>query len=78
MSRTTRRKFVQSALTGGAALLAAQQLSKSSIASLASSAVDSRIDVLIDEPIGTIAPEIYGHLAENLGGQRHSCAQQLR
>jgi alpha-N-arabinofuranosidase len=29
---------------------------------------DSRIDVLLDEPIGTIAPEIYGHFVEHLGG----------
>lgn len=29
---------------------------------------DSRIDVLFDEPIGTIAPEVYGHFTEHLGG----------
>ncbi|MGE0887259.1 MAG: alpha-N-arabinofuranosidase [Blastocatellales bacterium] len=29
---------------------------------------DARIDVLLDEPIGIIAPEIYGHFAEHLGG----------
>jgi len=29
---------------------------------------DSRIDVLLDETIGTIAPEIYGHFVEHLGG----------
>lgn len=29
---------------------------------------DSRIDVLTGEPIGTIAPEIYGHFVEHLGG----------
>jgi alpha-N-arabinofuranosidase len=29
---------------------------------------DSRIDVLLDEPVGTIAPEIYGHFVEHLGG----------
>jgi alpha-N-arabinofuranosidase len=29
---------------------------------------ESRIDVLLNEPIGTIAPEIYGHFVENLGG----------
>jgi alpha-L-arabinofuranosidase len=28
----------------------------------------SHIDVLIDEPIATIAPEIYGHFTEHLGG----------
>lgn len=29
---------------------------------------DSRIEVLTGEPIGRIAPEIYGHFAEHLGG----------
>src|SRR5207253_2288982 len=29
---------------------------------------DSRIDVLVSEPIGTIAPELYGHFVEHLGG----------
>jgi alpha-N-arabinofuranosidase len=34
----------------------------------ASRTADSRIEVLFDEPIGTISPNIYGHFAENLGG----------
>ena len=29
---------------------------------------DSRIEVLLGEPLGTISPDIYGHFAENLGG----------
>jgi hypothetical protein len=29
---------------------------------------DSRIEILTAEPIATIAPEIYGHFAEHLGG----------
>src|SRR5258708_103582 len=29
---------------------------------------DSRIEGLLEEPIGKIAPEIYGHFAEHLGG----------
>lgn len=33
-----------------------------------SQATDSRIEVLLNEPIGTIAPEIYGHFVEHLGG----------
>ena len=32
------------------------------------SAASTRIDILPDEPIGTIAPEIYGHFTEHLGG----------
>ncbi len=29
---------------------------------------DARIDILTGEPVGTIAPEIYGHFVEHLGG----------
>jgi alpha-N-arabinofuranosidase len=29
---------------------------------------DARIEVLFDEPLGMISPNIYGHFAENLGG----------
>jgi alpha-N-arabinofuranosidase len=31
-------------------------------------AADSRVDVLVDEAIGTINPDIYGHFVEHLGG----------
>lgn len=30
--------------------------------------MESRVEVLIDEPIGTISPDLYGHFAEHLGG----------
>jgi alpha-L-arabinofuranosidase len=36
--------------------------------SLLSATADSRIEILLDEPIGTISPNIYGHFAEQLGG----------
>jgi alpha-L-arabinofuranosidase len=29
---------------------------------------EARIEVILDEPVGTIAPEIYGHFVEHLGG----------
>ena len=29
---------------------------------------EARIEILLDEPIGRIAPEIYGHFVEHLGG----------
>jgi alpha-L-arabinofuranosidase len=35
---------------------------------LAASTTDSRIDILLDEPRGTISPDIYGHFTEHLGG----------
>jgi alpha-N-arabinofuranosidase len=53
-----RRVFLQSALT--AALAATLPRS--------ARAADARIEVLLDEPIGRIAPEIYGHFVEHLGG----------
>ncbi|HYP05069.1 MAG TPA: alpha-L-arabinofuranosidase C-terminal domain-containing protein [Bryobacteraceae bacterium] len=34
---------------------------------LRSQGVEARIDVVVDDPIGTIAPEIYGHFVEHLG-----------
>ncbi len=53
----TRRKFLQ-----GAAILATGSMFPRA------QAPESRVEVLIDEPIGTIAPEIYSHFVENLGG----------
>jgi alpha-N-arabinofuranosidase len=71
MPSIPRRNFVQTALIGGAALLArrreavaAPAIRRSGRALLA----DSHIEVLLDEPIGTIAPELYGHFTEHLGG----------
>ncbi len=32
------------------------------------SAADSRIEIILDEPLGSISPNIYGHFAENLSG----------
>jgi alpha-L-arabinofuranosidase len=54
MSEMDRREF----LLSGLALLAPRS-------SLAASA---RIEILPDEPIGTISPAIYGHFTEHLGG----------
>ena len=59
---TSRRQFVRnSALTFGAALLARN-------AALAAPAFEARIDVILNEELGTISPNIYGHFTENLGG----------
>src|SRR5260370_9892456 len=58
MSRIGRREFVGSALVGGAGLLA---LRTANIA-------DARIEVLINNPLGTISPEIYAHFIAHLGG----------
>jgi alpha-N-arabinofuranosidase len=55
---TDRRTFLRSA-AGAAAWLAAPRLPAQS--------PESRIDVLLDEPVGTIAPELYGHFVEHIG-----------
>ncbi len=34
----------------------------------APSEADSSIEIILDEPIGTIAPEVYGHFTEHIGG----------
>src|SRR5579871_2378262 len=51
----SRRDFLRTAAAGIAA------------AALRAAPSDSAIEVLIDEPIAAIAPEIYGHFVENLG-----------
>jgi alpha-L-arabinofuranosidase len=61
-----RRDFLQQGALGAAGLLLAP---KSGWASAAGSrAADSRVEVLFDEPLGTISPNIYGHFVENLSG----------
>jgi alpha-L-arabinofuranosidase len=62
----SRRDFLQQGAIGAAGLLLAPK-SGWALAST-SRAADSRIDVLFDEPLGTISPNIYGHFVENLSG----------
>ena len=66
-----RREFVGAAIGTGIGLWAgSKQAPGRQLLSLmpAAPSPDSRIEVLIEEPIGKIAPEIYGHFAEHLGG----------
>lgn len=42
--------------------------SRNFAAQQASRLAEARIEILLNEPIGRIAPEIYGHFAEHLGG----------
>lgn len=58
-----RRQFINTALAGSVAVLA-----NSSSSARQSRLADARVEILLDEPIGKIAPEIYGHFAEHLGG----------
>jgi hypothetical protein len=57
-SNSGRREFLRCALSGAVGLVAART----------ARAANGRIDILLNEPIGIIAPEIYGHFIEHLGG----------
>jgi len=61
-----RRDFLQQGALGATGLLLSAKTGWSAKAD--SRVADSRIEVLFDEPLGTISPNIYGHFAENLGG----------
>src|SRR5262245_59469859 len=61
-----RRQFLKSALAGRTIVLSNRESQVST--SRQSRSTDSRIEVLLNEPIGRINPEIYGHFAEHLGG----------
>src|SRR6185312_15816571 len=61
-----RRQFLE---TGLAAAAGAMLFSKTSPFAMANpTGNNSRIEVLLDEPLGTISPAIYGHFTENLSG----------
>jgi alpha-N-arabinofuranosidase len=60
-----RREFIRNTLAGTGALIFARH---SPFAFAADAATDSRIEVLLNEPLGIISPNIYGHFAENLSG----------
>jgi alpha-N-arabinofuranosidase len=64
---TSRREFLRRSLaaSAGCALAARTSLPH---AWADSKSVDARIEVLTEEPIGTISPNLYGHFTENLSG----------
>ena len=59
MQKIDRRQFVSSALVAAGGLALSMPRS--------ARAADSRIDILVNEQIGTIDPNIYGHFVEHLG-----------
>jgi alpha-N-arabinofuranosidase len=61
-----RREFICKSLAGAGLAVAARTLSPLSWAD--SRATDARIEILVDEPLGIISPNLYGHFAENLSG----------
>jgi alpha-N-arabinofuranosidase len=63
MADRMRRAFPGATAAGVAGALASR-----AIPAVRAQQADSTIEVLANEPIGTIAPEIYGHFVEDLGG----------
>jgi alpha-L-arabinofuranosidase len=61
-----RREFVRSGAASTAAFLLAKPARMAG--ALGSSAADSRVEIMLDEPLGTISPNIYGHFLEHIGG----------
>jgi len=61
-----RRDFLRNSALGIAGLAFSRSLSGPAAAQART--VDAHIEVLIDEPLGTISPNIYGHFTEDLGG----------
>ena len=66
MQNINRRQFLRDSALASAsvALMGAVRFA----AHAESTLTDSRIEVLLDEPLGTISANIYGHFAENLSG----------
>jgi len=63
MTRASRRSFLKtSTLAAAASALRGFSLAR------AATQADAHIEILPSEPIGTIAPEIYSHFIEHLGG----------
>ena len=61
-----RREFLKKTTVGTAGILLTTKTGWNPAGG--SKAADSRIEVLFDESLGTISPNIYGHFAENLSG----------
>jgi alpha-N-arabinofuranosidase len=60
-----RRAFIRNAVIGASGLLLSRT---QSFPQPAGGGIDSRIEVLLNEPRGTISPDLYGHFVEHLGG----------
>ncbi|HVP55988.1 MAG TPA: alpha-L-arabinofuranosidase C-terminal domain-containing protein [Candidatus Eisenbacteria bacterium] len=61
-----RRDFLRNSTLGIAGLAFARYSDVSTLAQ--SRTIDAHIEVLLNEPLGTISPNLYGHFTENLGG----------
>lgn len=56
-----RREFLKSGAAVGLSCFARREI-------LWASSADARVELLVNEPIGTISPHIYGHFTEHIGG----------
>lgn len=61
-----RRKFLRNSLAGAGVLFLSRGTPFAGTSD--SGGADSRIEILLGEPLGTISPDIYGHFTEHLGG----------
>src|ERR1700728_2802204 len=61
-----RREFIRSSALGATALLLARPARLAS--AVESNAADAHIEILPEEVLGTISPNIYGHFLEHIGG----------
>jgi len=61
-----RRDFLRSTVAGAGGLLASRYLPLAE--AFDSASIGARIEILPDEPLGMISPNIYGHFTENLSG----------
>src|ERR1700686_5940968 len=62
---TRRREFLRNTLFATGAAVCSRVLP---LAAADASSADSRVEILLDEPLGIISPDIYGHFTEHLGG----------
>jgi alpha-L-arabinofuranosidase len=60
-----RRQFIRNSVAGAGYVWLSRV---APFAAAAAGSDDSRIEVLLGEPLGTISPNIYGHFTENLSG----------
>jgi alpha-N-arabinofuranosidase len=60
-----RREFLKSSLLAGSATLLTRSRA---LGQSPSSSADAHIEILLDEPLGAISPNLYGHFTEHLGG----------
>jgi len=63
MTMQSRRAFIEATAAGIAGALVAR-----SIPAARAQSTDAKLEILVNEPIGTIQPDIYSHFVEHLGG----------